>query len=57
MILLDALSSLVDAIANFINTLTTAILAVGVGIIYGIIIAVIMGFVILGIVKARNRFK
>ncbi|WP_414469237.1 hypothetical protein [Methanobacterium sp. ACI-7] len=57
MILLDALSSLGDAIANFINTLTTAILAVGVGIIYGIIIAIIMGFVILGIVKARNRFK
>ena len=57
MIPLDAFSSLVDAIINFFSTVFNAILAIGVGVILGIIIAAIIGFLVLGIIKAKNRFK
>lgn len=57
MIPLDALSTLVDAIINFFNTVINAILVVGVGVVLGIIIAAIIGFVVLGIIRARDRIK
>ena len=57
MIPLDVLSSIVDAISNFIDAVINAILIVGVGVIYGILIALIIGFIVLGLVKTRDRFK
>lgn len=57
MIPLDAFSTLVDAIINFFNAVINAILVVGVGVVLGIIIAAIIGFVVLGIVRARDCIK
>lgn len=57
MIPLDALSSVVDAISNFIEAVVNAILIVGVGVIYGILIALIIGFLVLGLVKFRDQFR
>ncbi len=55
--ILDALSSIIDAIISFINTVVTAIFAVGAGVILGIFIAIIIGFSVLAIIKAKNKVK
>ena len=54
---MDIISTLVNAVTGFVNAVVNAILIVGVALIWGIIIAGVIGVVILLILRARKRVK
>ena len=54
---MDIISTLVNAVTGFVNAVVNAILVVGVALIWGIIIAGVIGVIIFLILKARERVK
>ena len=54
---MDIISTLVNAVTGFINAVVSAILVIGVALIWGIIIAAVIGIIIFLILKARDRVK
>jgi hypothetical protein len=54
---MDIISTLVNAVIGFVSAVVNAILIVGVALIWGIIIAGVIGVIILLILKARKRVK
>jgi len=54
---MDIISTLVNAVIGFVNAVVNAILIVGVALIWGIIIAGVIGVIIFLILKARKRVK
>lgn len=54
---MDILSSLIDAVTGFISAVVSALLVVGVAVVWGLIIAGVVGVIVLLILKARQRAK
>jgi hypothetical protein len=54
---MDIISTLVNAVTGFINAVVNAILVIGVALIWGIIIAAVIGIIIFLVLKARDRVK
>jgi hypothetical protein len=54
---MDIISTLVNAVTGFINAVVSAILVIGVALIWGIIIAAVIGIIIFLVLKARDRAK
>ena len=54
---MDIISTLVNAVTGFINAVASAILVIGVALIWGIIIAAVIGIIIFLVLKARDRAK
>ncbi|MEN6294062.1 MAG: hypothetical protein ABFC34_02980 [Methanobacterium sp.] len=54
---MDIISTLVNAIMGFVNAVINTILIIGVALIWGIIVAIVIGVIIFLILKARERAK